>query len=402
MKRKTLLKSVFLGAGSAIALTSVTAPALADGDFIFNSRLRYETVEQDGFANDAEGVTLRTRFGYQSEEFDGLSFLIEGENVLHLVDDFNSTVNGNTGFPVIADPEETELNRLQVTAKFSEDTLAVVGRQRIIIGDARYVGNVGFRQNEQTFDAAVLVHNGIEDVSLTYAYVDRVHRIFGDDHPAGELDLNAHVINAAFSTEAGTLTGFAVLGDVQDLDAISSATYGVNWRGSFGEEGGPQFNYMLEYAHQTDYADNPASFDLSMFRAEASVAHEGLNAAIGIESLDGDGTRGFSTPLATLHKFQGWADAFLATPANGIRDVYVRGGFAFPEAPFGQAMNASLTWHDFEAENGGGDLGSEIDAVLNARLNEHVSLQLKAAFFNGGSAGPADRDKIWFAVTYNY
>ena len=47
----------------------------------------------------------------------------------------------------------------------------------------------------------------------------------------------------------------------------------------------------------------------------------------GIEYLEGNGTIGFSTPLATLHKFQGFADVFLTTPASGITDAYGKLGY---------------------------------------------------------------------------
>jgi hypothetical protein len=401
MKRSALLKPALLAAASIFAFATASAPVLAQGEFTLNSRLRWESVDQDGFANEAQAVTLRTRFGYQSENFDGLTFLIEGENVLHLADDFNDTINGLPGYPVVADPEETELNRLQLTAELSDTTTAIVGRQRIILGDARYVGNVGFRQNEQTFDAVVLRNTSVENLTVTYAYLDRVHRIFGDDHPAGELSMNTHTLWGALATDAGTFTGFALLADVDAISGWSTSTYGVNWKGSFGEEGGPSFGYMFEWAHQSDYADNTANFDLNMFRAEASVSQNGLGAAIGIESLEGNGSRGFITPLATLHKFQGWADVFLGTPANGIRDVYVRGSVNISEPPFGTGMNAALVFHDYESETGSQDLGSEFDAVLTSRINEHFSAQLKAAFYNGASGGPGDRDKIWFAITYN-
>ena len=39
---------------------------------------------------------------------------------------------------------------------------------------------------------------------------------------------------------------------------------------------------------------------------------------------DGAALTSFQTPLATLHKFQGWADKFLTTPPNGIREGAVR------------------------------------------------------------------------------
>ena len=360
-----------------------------------------ELVDQAGLAEDATAITLRTRLGYQTGNMSGFTLLIEGENVLHLVDDFNDTINGLPGYPVVADPEATELNRLQLAYTGFEDTSLTLGRQRIILGDARYVGNVGFRQNEQTFDAFLASTAAIENLSLTYAYLDRVHRIFGDDHPAGELDLDAHALSAAMTVPAGIVTAFALLADVQDAAALSSATYGVNWSGSITRDGQPTFGYRLEYAVQSDYGNAPASFDLSMFRAEASLSQNGLSGAIGIESLEGDGVRGFGTPLATLHGYQGWADVFLATPANGIRDIYGRAGFAFPNPPLGSAMRATIVYHDFETENGSLDLGSEIDAVLSSQLSEHVGLELKAAFYEGGDSAIADRTKLWFAITYS-
>ena len=42
-----------------------------------------------------------------------------------------------------------------------------------------------------------------------------------------------------------------------------------------------------------------------------------------VEQLDGRGlNKTFDTPLGTNHAFQGWADLFLITPADGIRDVF--------------------------------------------------------------------------------
>lgn len=401
MTRSVFVKTALMAAASGLAMAA-SAPAIAedDVDWILNMRLRAETVDMDGVANEAEAITLRTRFGFKTQEVEGFSFLIEGENVTHLVDDFNDTVNGLGGYPVVADPEATELNRLQVTFTGVEDWTATLGRQRIILGDARYVGNVGFRQNEQTFDAAVLGWSPADNFSFTYAYLDRVHRIFGDDHPAGELDLNSHALWGELTTEAGKFTGFAILADVEDVSLISTSTYGVNWRGSFGGDGSPTWGYMLEYAHQMDYADNPLDISLDMFRAEVSVSQNGFSGRLGIESLEGNGAIGFLTPLATLHKFQGWADTFLATPANGVRDIYAQVGVNVSEPPFGEGLSAALVFHDFESESGGMDLGSEIDAVVRSRLNDNVSLELKAAFYDGPASGPAGRDKLWFGITY--
>jgi len=400
--KKPTRSMLLLGCACGLVANTGTALAQAEPDILFNARLRYEQVDQDGFADSANALTLRTRLGIDSGEVEGFRFLLEAENVLHLVDDFNSTTNGLAGYPVVADPEETELNRLQVSFSGVSDTVAVLGRQRVILGDARHVGNVGFRQNEQTFDAFRVTWTGVENLTLNYLYLDRVHRIFGDDHPAGEWDLDAHLFNVDYAGGMGTISGFAHLVDNQDVATLSAATYGLRWSGQHDTAAGASFAWFAEYARQSEHGDNPASFDLDMFRAQASMAANGLSGAIGIESLDGNGTRGFSTPLATLHAYQGWADVFLATPANGMRDVYVRASWTAAQSPIGEGLSAAVAFHDFEALRGGGDLGSEIDAVVTARLSAHYSLQLKGAFYNGPTGGPADRDKVWLAFTVNY
>ena len=394
-----VVRGLVLPASMVTLLASFTAPVVADPAFTLDARLRYEAVDQDGFAETAQALTLRTRFGLDSGPVNEFRFLIEGENVLHLVDDFNSTTNGQSAYPVVADPEATELNRAQIAYSGFEGATLTLGRQRVILGDARYIGNVGFRQNEQTFDAFRATFDGIENLTVNYLYLDRVNRIFGPDHPAGDWDLDGHVFSADYQSPAGQLSGFAFLIDNQDAAAQSSATYGLRWQGEIATEGASAFTYFVEYAHQTDYGDNPASFDLGLFRARANIARNGLSAGIGIENLEGNGVVGFSTPLATLHAFQGWGDVFLGTPGSGVRDIYLTGSWNVPEPPFGQSLSLAAFYHDFEAENAGGSLGSEFDLVATSRLTEHVSLQFKSAFYDGPAGGPADRNKFWFAIT---
>ena len=173
-----------LATAAACALLPAAARAEAPGHLILEARLRYEGVEQDGLAKDAQALTLRTRLGYETAAWRGFRALVEGENVTALTDDYNSTTNRRTAYPVVSDPEASELNRAQVSWT-GETAGAVVGRQRIILGNARFVGNVGFRQNEQTFDALRVDVQPTKDIALTYAYVDKVLRVFGPDSAQG-------------------------------------------------------------------------------------------------------------------------------------------------------------------------------------------------------------------------
>jgi hypothetical protein len=104
--------------------------------------------------------------------------------------------------------------------------------------------------------------------------------------------------------------------------------------------------------------------------------------------------------LATLHAFQGWADVFLATPPDGVRDLYAGVSYATLPWPAQQPVVFTVVAHDFTDDSGGADFGSEFDASARFTLNERVSLEARAAMFEGEDPRFADRTKIWFAVEY--
>ncbi|MGI9271966.1 MAG: alginate export family protein, partial [Woeseiaceae bacterium] len=105
----------------------------------------------------------------------------------------------------------------------------------------------------------------------------------------------------------------------------------------------------------------------------------------------------FRTPLATLHAFNGWADKFLATPDAGLDDSYVTVKFAAGK------WNLTGVYHDFTAETGSGDFGTEFDVSAARKLSSRYGLLLKAAFFSADSgATQTDTDKIWLMLTASY
>lgn len=398
------LMGVALMPGGAMAEGPSFTEALLGGTATANIRLRYEHVDQDGFSERADAKTIRARLGYETGMYAHFKALIEGEFVTNLgAEDYNDTTNGKLTHPVIADPNEVQLNRAQITYTGITDTAIIVGRQRVILDNARFVGNVGWRQNEQTFDAAVVSTSFIPDTTLTYGYVDQINRVFGRDHPLGTMDTNTHLINANYKGIPGvSLTAYSYLLDVDQVSALSSATYGLRATGKTDVAEGVTIDGAAEYARQSDYAGNTANFDLDYYRGDAGVSYSGAKLGIGYEVLEGNGTTGFATPLATLHAFNGWADVFLATPATGLEDRFVSLGYGLPDMLGLSKINAAVIYHDFEAETSGASLGDEWDAVLSAAVNENISLTTKYATYDGPTGGPADRDKVWFQVEFNY
>ncbi len=370
-------------------------PQASSGDLIVDGRLRYEHVGQDGLT-DANAVTLRLRLGYEHEVFEHFKVLGEVEGVALINNDFADTVRVRPGQAVVLDPEAFEVNRLQ--AQWVNGGLtATVGRQRIILNNARFIGNAGFRQNEQTFDALRLAYRASEKLSLNYMYVDRVHRILGDDSPNGEWRSDSHIGQADFKTGVGDFSGYAMLLDFDNAAAQSNQTYGLRWTRTIAAE--PyRFTFGAEVATQGDYGNSPTSFDLNYYAANAGVQRGQWRFGLGGEVLEGNGARGFATPLASLHPFQGWADVFATTPADGVRDLNASVTWTDETPPVGRALTLTARGHDFASDGGDADFGSEFDVVANWRIDQRWALEAKAAFFDGEDPRFADRNKIWLAV----
>ena len=130
--------------------------------------------------------------------------------------------------------------------------------------------------------------------------------------------------------------------------------------------------------------------------AQVTVPLKPAKLSLGYEVLGSDdGAAAFKTPLATLHKFQGWADKFLGTPANGVKDSYVK-----LAGKVGSAKVA-VFYHEFSADFGGADLGSEFDVVATYPIKKGLSAQLKYADYNADSHA-SDTEKVWFTINAKY
>jgi len=415
MKNKT--KYLFTTMGAIIALNVVPHTAYAewkkpqiheDINYWADMRYRYEGVEQDGIANDADASTFLFRAGVEYKPFEQLSFLAELETNTPLGgEEYNSTTNGKATYPVVADPDSTELNRLQATFTGIPDTTAVVGRQRVILDNSRYVGNVGWRQNEQTFDSVVLVNKSLPDTTLIGGYVWNVHRIFGSQSDMRKLDVdNTYLFNGKYTGfDFADITAYGYLLDVDENAALSSKTFGVRAKGAYPLNDDQKVLYTAEYAKQTDRADNTNDLSANYYLAELGFKHKAITVAAGFESLEGDGaaTTAFQTPLATLHAHNGWADKFLTTPGDGLEDAYIKFLYKHdvPENDIIGDLKFTAVYHDFSAENNGTDYGQEINASVGTTFFGKFKTLLKYADYDEDGMF-TDTEKLWFQVATKF
>ncbi|EZP72405.1 putative uncharacterized protein precursor [Sphingomonas paucimobilis] len=413
---------------SASALASAATPVLAQEVMfkpIIDARLRYEMVEQDGplplqESRDADAVTMRMRAGGELSK-GPFAFLAEAEGTLALDEDYNSGVNGKTLYPIVPDPENVEVNRVQLQYR-TKPLIVTLGRQRINLDDQRFVGSVAWRQNEQTFDALRIEYMGVKDLKVDVTYAISARTIWGIDggkfgsvNRPTQIDGDNVFANVAYKTKLGTVTGFAYLVDedvaVPALLRNSSQTYGARFAGAVPLTGKVKLSYLASYARQSDRAKNPVDYSADYVAAELGLDVAAFKLTAGYELLGSDrdaagaaGGFAFQTPFATLHKFNGWADKFLTTPATGLQDYYAGVAYSLPKVGKAGPLVASFTFHRFSSDRQSIHYGDEYDAQLTLKIDTHLSALVKYADYDrqgiASFAGDADTRKFWAQIDY--
>lgn len=374
--------------------------AVAGGTASLKLRYRFESVSDDAFAHDGHASTLRAALGYATGRWHNLSATVEIQSVLdlgyenkHNDKGAGSDWNGVADRPVIADPSITDFYQAYLQWQASPATSLRVGRQAILLDNVRFVGNVGWRQFHQSFDAFQLTTKASSGLGLTYAYVWNQNRIFGDTKKMG-----THLLNASGKLgEHNSLTGYAYLVDYDRAadSGASTLTLGLHDAGSVPRAGW-SFLYDLEIAKQRDAGDNPAEVDAWYYRAGLGARIGGLTAKLAYELLEGGPGKGaFSTPLATLHAWNGWADLFLKTPANGLEDLSL--SLSYAAGPW----KTVAVYHDFSADTGGADYGTELDLLLAYTTTWKQVFAVKAAMYDADGFA-RDITKLWAFTSWKF
>jgi len=389
----SLISAAILAASTAFAGEtehgkSITE-ALSDSTVKVNLRARYEGVDQDGKAKDASALTLKSRITVNTGSYSNFSLGLEVDKVDALVDDY--AVPGEASeYPVVADPQGTDVN--QAFIKYANSGFsAVVGRQRVLHNNQRFVGGVGWRQNEQTYDG-VRAQYAAGAFSVDYSYIHNINSITSAD-VKGEFNL----VNAKYKINKNhKLAGFAYLLDYEAAanDKNSSSTVGALYNGKFGK-----FLVNASLASQSDNGDNPMNYSAMYINAEAGYNFGQVTVIGGYELLGSDdGKVAFNTPLATKHKFNGWADKFLGTPKEGLEDVYLTAKGKI------SGVKWAATYHDFSSDEGSIDFGNEIDLVATYQFNKNYGVLVKAANYSEGDVGTAqtDTNKVWVQMTAKF
>jgi len=359
------------------------------GQIKLDMRYRYELADVANSGNEtAHANTIRFRLGYLTPEFHGLQAFAEYEGNLAMQRDYRVPKGDWLGDPnrdIVADPQQSEFNQGWLKYKIF-NTEFKGGRQRIIVDDSRFIGNVGWRQMEQTYDSALITSNFFDNLTLQAGYIGQVKNIFSIDD----------TVQLPFANASYKIKDFAKisvygywLADFDTGQAKRSAqTYGFSVAGSPKITKSVKLHYRGEYSYQGDYKNNPASFNLNRYNLMLGATAFNITAKAAIEELGSDGTSSFQTPMGTNHKFQGWADMFLATPKDGVRDVNASLSTKLLGTKF------AFVYHNFKSAVGNTDYGNEYDFVIAKKFGKHYSLLAKYAYYDAQDY-KADTNKFW-------
>jgi hypothetical protein len=383
--------------------TRSLAEALTGGKPSVYLRPRYEHVEQDNKPLNADALTMRTLLGYRTGTWYGLSAYFEGINVGHFGEQrYNdkSTVT-NSPYPLVADPDGGDINQFYADYNGIPDTLVRGGRQSIKLDNVRFVGNVDFRQWMQVFNAVTVENTSLPNTRLYAGYLMRERTT-----ASTQRDINAPIFNARYTWMPGNmLIAYAYLQDQANTGQAtgfadnSNKIVGLRADGAYPVNDIWKILYTAEYAKQDDYSGGDPRIDASYYHLAIGAQRADLFARVEQERLSSNrGLYAFQTPLGTNHLFQGWADQFLVTPAQGLRDTYLAaGGKLFKAALYGE-------YHWFHSDVRDIDFGHELDIGITYPIARGLVGKFEYAEYRAGDAvsGKTDLRKIWLTLIYTY
>ena len=402
------LASVRLVVATLIGLAAGVAPAVAQTVTLkplVDARLRYEHVDQDDLNLDADAITIRVRAGIEAK-VQKFSLLVEAEATLAIDDDYNAfpfAVASNQrrpGFSTVADPETVELNRLQLQYKGKAVTLTA-GRQRINLDDQRWVGNgAPWRQNDHTYDAA-RAEAKFGPVTFDGAYSWSERSVFGVDAGPRQA-LSGDFVMAGAGAKLGPvqIKAFAYLLDFDETFVLplASQTYGARATASFPLAAKTRLALAASFARQSDYKANPFDFAANYLWADAALSFGPLTLGGGWEKLGSDNGRAVQTPFAALHKFNGWADQFLTTPARGLQDAFASASFKFEKVKALPGLTATVVYHQYDSDVGDVEYGTEWNALVAFKRGRYGWAVKYADYDAAGFA--TDTRKMWVQMDW--
>lgn len=344
--------------------------ALVDGTLSAEILLGYEYSNLRGNTTDAANAVLtRTTVNYLTGTFKGFDAFVQAQYVGPINDHYSPE---NPNYDTVADPESFRFHQAYL-AYSGYDSVGRAGSQEIILDNARFIGDVGWRLNQQSFNGASIANHSVTNLALYYAYTDSINDTSGNiDH-----DRQYNLLNAEYQLgESNKVSGFAYL-QRNDNDTANEKvdTFGLR---SWGKNDSLSHDVMVALQRDAYYAN-----------VFGEIGLDSLDLGGGVEYISGGGNNQerFQTLNGTAHKFNGWADQFLGTGGGlrgGLIDVYGQ----VSASPV-ENLKLAAIYHYFntadKTDNGfQGRYGQEIDLLAKYPVCKNFDVITKFAYYKKG------------------
>lgn len=394
----------------------ITVSAMADYSNILSGdiRLRWERSD-DSVSEIANALTARGALKWEHKRTDQAvvsNVVVELEGNVGVGDYNDGGVNDKFEYAVIADPNFVEINQAYFTfLGRTDDELGVaVGRQELNYGPgaARYIGNVGWRQNHQTFDA-VTVDASIGAGDFKASYIWNVNRIFSEENPnplLANLELQGLAVRFAQPISENIQARFFLYHfDFTDAGHLSTRTAGASFDGKYPINNDFGITLSGTYALQTAIGDTEITgtnllyalsigTDIAAIKGNVSYGRQVLGGAEE-NRVEGDRDHIVHFPLASNHLYQGYADIFLRSPFGGIADNHL--------SYQGTLSNVKLLlrYHEFKASESRQQYGTEFDLVVSGAVNSQWNWNIKIADYQAITLGlDTEKVAVWIQRSY--
>ena len=442
LKNKTLLCKMSLALAPVALLMTIQAAsadeleafgaAMQGGKVNFATQYRYESVETPtNTTGQAKASTLGTRLGYETGSYHDLAVNVQAQGVWgnKQYADGQSNSTQAAGLNTVNDPSGVGVSQAHLIYRGIADTTIKQGRQLIRYDDDRWVGNVDWRQNWQTFDATSVTNKSLADTTVQAAYVTNVNRPNTD----GAVSGNTHMKSTLANINNKSLSFADIVAYNYRLDytnpLYAAASQGTpNTFGSTNTSGlklakegidvaGYKFGWTGELASQKNFRQNTTQSTAKYTNLSANVTSSIGNLKVGQEVLGSDNGQSVQTPLSTLFAFNGWADKFLVTPKTGLKDSFVK----VRSNAMGIVYGADF--HQFKSDAGSVNFGRELDLIAEKSIDKNFAVGARAARYkadaasagtgiggtgtstanaNAGGVYLVDTNKMWLYGSYKF
>ncbi len=384
------------------SFTDALTNGKASGDF----RFRIKFSDTVGKRLNAYSVTLRSRLTYETGSWNNLSALIEPQDVSIIGQDrYNTTANGKSQYPLVADAPGTEMNRAFIQYIPQADTKIRYGRQWMELDHQRFIYKADWRQHSQTFDALTVINTSLPDIKIHYGRVSHVNRLYGDESPYGNADIKSHFLNVTFSRyKAAKTIIFAYLNEYQNSDypgpsdflrftpERSHQTLGIDVGGPIPLNDDWTLLYKVSGAVQSPYADSTRTESVHWYHLRLGLSYKGYAVMVIKEQFSNDNGYTFNVPFFP---------EFLMQKGVNFDGVNVE-GLAFKKQ-WGDKWVVKAGFRQFTTYNGGKDLGEDTDLYVEYFLSKNYRIGTRLTTYNHVEKDiytDAKKASIWFRLTF--